>query len=232
MAFDWIVCDDRSDDETLEILRAEAGDRIRIVVNSERLGLARNWNECVAQSRTPLVAIFHQDDVMRPGHLRAHLSAFAADPGVGPDRSAADVIDEAGRPIPESVVERGGLGPSDRTFGPGELLADWPSAIRSAARRSRSDGRRTPRWAASTRPIGMSSTGTSGCGSRRVPVAWLARPSVDVRWHSASETHRFKSGTADLDETARLLDVLAVGMPRGRRPGRHDATIIAWRGPT
>ena len=124
VAFDWVACDDRSDDATLEILRAEAGDRLRVVVNSERLGLARNWNECVAQSRTPLVAIFHQDDVMHPGHLRAHLSAFEADPGAGLICSAADVIDEEGLPIPESVVERGGLGPSDRTFGPGELLAE------------------------------------------------------------------------------------------------------------
>jgi hypothetical protein len=29
-----------------------------------------------------------------------------------------------------------------------------------------------------------------------------------MRWHSASETHRFKTGTADLEETSRLLDGL------------------------
>jgi hypothetical protein len=29
-----------------------------------------------------------------------------------------------------------------------------------------------------------------------------------VRWHCASETHRFKTGLADLDETARMLDQL------------------------
>ena len=44
--------------------------------------------------------------------------------------------------------------------------------------------------------------------SRRWKVAWLARPSVKVRWHVASETHRFKAGTADLDESAAMLETL------------------------
>jgi hypothetical protein len=44
--------------------------------------------------------------------------------------------------------------------------------------------------------------------ARRRPVTWLARPTVAIRWHPASETHRFKTGTTDLDETDRLLDSL------------------------
>ena len=44
--------------------------------------------------------------------------------------------------------------------------------------------------------------------SRKWAVAWLARPTVQVRWHPASETHRFKTGLADLDETVRMLDTL------------------------
>lgn len=209
-AFDWLACDDRSDDTTAEILRAEAGDRLRFVVNSERLGLARNWNECVAQSRTPLVAIFHQDDVMYPGHLRAHLSAFEADPGAGLICSAADVIDEKGLTIPESVVGRGGLGPCDRTFGPGEILAELAvdnplrcSAVTISRQAHAEVGGFDPTyryvvdWDFWLRV------------ARRYPVTWLARPSVAVRWHSASETHRFKTGTADLEETARLVDGLS-----------------------
>jgi hypothetical protein len=44
--------------------------------------------------------------------------------------------------------------------------------------------------------------------SRRWGVGWLARPTVQVRWHGASETHRFKTATADLDESSRLLEQL------------------------
>src|SRR5947209_1866629 len=55
--FDLIISDDRSDDETLAIVRDEVGDRARISVNSERLGLAGNWNRCVEIGRTGWIAI-------------------------------------------------------------------------------------------------------------------------------------------------------------------------------
>ena len=44
--------------------------------------------------------------------------------------------------------------------------------------------------------------------SRRWQVVWLAKPTVQIRWHSGSETHRFAVGTDDLDETSRLLEQL------------------------
>src|SRR4051794_14132307 len=46
--FELVVSDDRSEDESLAIVRAEAGDRARVFVNGERLGLAGNWNRCLA----------------------------------------------------------------------------------------------------------------------------------------------------------------------------------------
>ncbi len=73
VAYELIVSDDRSDDDTLAVVRDVAGDRARIVQNSERLGLAGNWNRCIALAHSPLVAVFHQDDVMLPGHLAAAL---------------------------------------------------------------------------------------------------------------------------------------------------------------
>ena len=50
VAYDLIVSDDRSDDDTLACVQEEVGDRARISVNSERLGLAGNWNRCVELS--------------------------------------------------------------------------------------------------------------------------------------------------------------------------------------
>ena len=45
--------------------------------------------------------------------------------------------------------------------------------------------------------------------ARRYTVAWILRPpGVAFRWHPASETHRFRTGTTDLDEQIRLLDRL------------------------
>ncbi len=209
VAFELVVSDDRSDDETLDVVRAVAGGRARIEVNPERLGLAGNWNRCVALSRTPIVAVFHQDDVMEPGHLAAHARAFDDDERIGLVASASEVIDERGEPVPESIVGSGGLGPNDRIFQPGELAAAMVGGnpLRCSAV--------TLRRAAFDDAGGFDASYRYVLDwdfwlrvSRRWKVAWLARPTVRVRWHAASETHRFKTGTADLDETARLLEEL------------------------
>ncbi len=209
VAFELVVSDDRSDDATLDMVRAVAGNRARVAVNSERLGLAGNWNRCVALSHTPLVAIFHQDDLMKTGHLAAHVRAFAAHESIGLVASASDVIDETGRTIPDDVVGRGGLGSVDRIFPPGELAAAMVEGnpLRCSAVTLRRDAfansggfdpsyRYVLDWDHWLRV------------SRRWPIAWLAETTVRVRWHAASETHRFKTGTADLDETERLLEHL------------------------
>ncbi|WP_435018939.1 glycosyltransferase family 2 protein [Tundrisphaera sp. TA3] len=225
--FELIVADDRSEDDTLSIVREMAGDRARISVNSERLGLAGNWNRCVSLSQTPLVAIFHQDDVMRSGHVAAHLGAFADDPTVGLIASAADVIDEAGRDVPATVVGRGGCGPADRRFGPGAFLAELAAenplrcsgvtvarAVHEAVGGFDPSYRYVVDWDFWIRV------------ARTHPVTWLAAPTVAIRWHSASETHRFRGGTADLDETVRLLDAFAADFahfPEAR--GRADRRL-------
>jgi hypothetical protein len=53
-------------------------------------------------------------------------------------------------------------------------------------------------------------------------LAWRFGPAtVAMRWHPASETHRFKTGTTDLDEQVRLLDRLyraGETLPVDRRP--------------
>lgn len=220
--FDLLVCDDRSDDDTAALVRDRAGDRARVEVNGERLGLAGNWNRCVTLSRTPWVAVFHQDDVMRPGHLAAHLAAAHAHPDAGLIASAAGVIDDAGREVPASVVGRGGCGPLDRFYAPGEFLEKLAAAnpLRCSGVTTRRDAHRAvggfdPRyryvvdWDFWARV------------ARSWPVAWLARPTVAIRWHLASETHRFRAGVADLDETAAMLDALRADPQSGPIAGRH-----------
>ena len=220
-AFDLLVCDDRSADATLEVVRREAGDRARVIVNPERLGLAGNWNRCVDLSRTPLVAIFHQDDVMRPGHLSAHLGAFARDPSLGFACGAAGVVDDRGLPVPESVVGRGDLGREDRVFPPGAFLAELAS--RNPVRCSTV----TLSKAAHAEAGGFDPAFRYAVDwdfwlrvARRRPVAWLARETVAVRWHPASETHRFKKGTADLEEVGRVQRGLFTANPQ-LRPGHE-----------
>jgi glycosyltransferase involved in cell wall biosynthesis len=207
--FELLVCDDASDDDTLDLVRNLAADRARIVVNEHRLGLAGNWNRCVAECRTPLIAIVHQDDVLGPGHLEAHIAAFDGDPRIGLVASASTVIDEHGGEIPGRVVERGGLGPADRVFLPegvvpllavGNPLRCSAVSIRVAAYQDVGGFDPAYRyvldWDFWLRV------------ARRWRLAWLAQPTVKVRWHRDSETHRFKVGSDDLDESRRLLERL------------------------
>lgn len=218
--FDLLVSDDRSDDGTLDLVRDLAGDRARISVNDERLGLARNWNRCVELCRTSLIAIFHQDDIPGPGHLAGHMRAFAGDPAIGLVCSASTVIDEQGHPVPPSIVDPGGLGPDGRVFGPGELSAHMVtgnplrcSAVSIRVEAHRASGGFDPSyryvvdWDFWLRV------------SRSWKVAWLASPTVKVRWHLKSETHRFRTGRADLDENRRLLETL-FGEDLADHPGR------------
>jgi hypothetical protein len=209
VAFDLIVSDDHSDDKTLEVVRARTGNRARIEAQGQRLGLAGNWNRCAALCCTPFLTIFHQDDVMKPGHLNAHLAAFVGDARIGLVASASEVIDERGRFVAPFVVERGGLGPVDRTLEPGTLASEMTQGnpLRCSAV--------TIRMAAFTDAGGFDASYRYVLDwdfwlrvSRKWKVAWLATPTVSVRWHPGSETARLRSGTADLDETERFLERL------------------------
>ena len=233
VAFDLVVSDDRSDDDTRTIVRRVAGDRARLVLNSERLGLAGNWNHCVGLTETPFVAIVHQDDVLLPGHLAAHVSAFEGDESLGLVASASTVIDASGRDVPETVIGRGGLGPIDVTFRRGDALT--LVAIGNPLRCSAVSLRK----AAHRQVGGFDSTYRYAVDwefwariAEHWAVRWLARPTVAVRWHLASETHRFRHGTADLDESEAVFGLICdrletTGTPtsgirtRGRRALAH-----------
>jgi len=209
VAWELLIVDDRSDDNTPQLVTALAGDRARLEVNSERLGLAGNWNRCLALADTPLVAIFHQDDIMYPGHLAAHAAAFQTDPQLALVASAADLIDAAGDVVAGTAIERGGLGPANRTFAPGALLPEL--AVGNLLRCSAI----TIRKSAAAKAGGFDPSYSYAVDwefwlriARHQPIAWLAQPTVAVRWHPASETHQFKTGTTDLDEQLRLLEDL------------------------
>lgn len=207
VAFDLVVSDDRSDDDTLGRVRRAAGDRARVEVNGERLGLARNWDRCVALTRTPFVAILHQDDLIHPGHLAAHLAAFG--PSTGLVASGAGVIDDAGAAVGPGVVEAGGLGGDDRRYPPGAFAAELAvgnplrcSAVTIRAEAHRAVGGFDPSyryvvdWDFWLRV------------AEAWEVAWVGRTTASIRWHTASETHSFAAGATDLEETAHLLDDL------------------------
>jgi glycosyltransferase involved in cell wall biosynthesis len=206
VAFHLLVVDDGSDDDTLAIVREVAGGVARIEKNAERLGLAGNWNRCVELAQTPWVAVFHQDDVMKPGHLAAHRAALQGYPDIGFVCGGFDVIDEMGNVVPAKVIERVDFG-GDRYFALGEFVREL--AVRNPVRCSTV----TLNKAAHAAVGGFDARLRYALDwdfwarvARRFSVRWLNTPSVSVRWHPASETHRLRHGTDDLEEVARVID--------------------------
>ena len=241
--FDLIVVDDRSDDETVHLVRAEAAERARIVVNELRLGLAGNWNQCMALARTPWVSIFHQDDVMLPGHLASVMRELQiVERGTTPFGLLAGpvkVIDENSRPVPPSVVHPGGgivCGVMPHSleylgFPPGEFAAFlvWNNPLRCSAvvtnRAAHADvGGFDPSY---RYVVDWEFWYRVSC---KYAVSWkVQQPTVLIRWHAASETHRFKMGTDDLEETARLLEFIVRQQDLGKPHSARNRRIAIQR---
>jgi glycosyltransferase involved in cell wall biosynthesis len=210
--FDLVISDDRSTDDTIDRILRAAGDRARIEVNSERLGLAGNWNRCVELARTSFVTVFHQDDRMNPGHLAAHLDGFG--PETGMVASVGDVIDDSGQPVPPTTVEPGGLGPDSKRYTPGQILPEL--AVSNPLRCSGVSLRVNAHQAVGGFDPSLRYVVDWDFWVRvaeRCEVAWIGQPTVSIRWHAASETHTFKTGTTDLEETSRLLERLRLRHP-------------------
>jgi glycosyltransferase involved in cell wall biosynthesis len=233
--FDLIVSDDRSDDDTVEKVRGVIGDRGRIEVNTERLGLAGNWNRCVERAATDWVAVFHQDDVMRPHHLARHLGVLAhvssqrsdgKPPGLV--ASPAEPIDSEGRPIDPRRIESGviplksssidsfekielDIGVYVGQYEPGSLVRDLAvsnplrcSAVTLNREAIRTIGGFDPRWRYAVDWDAWIRLGRSFASC----FVWMPT-TVGFRWHLESETHRFRTGTADLDEQRVLIEAVA-----------------------
>jgi glycosyltransferase involved in cell wall biosynthesis len=101
-----LVCDDCPEHGAAErVARGLVPGRIAYHPNSSNLGLAGNWNACIARARGRWVHILHQDDLVLPGFYDK-LSAAAADPSVGAAFCQHVVIDDLGNWVSLTHLER------------------------------------------------------------------------------------------------------------------------------
>ena len=97
-----VVCDDRSTDDTLSILkrfRTSAPFAVKIIQNSRQLGSTRNFDQAIGLARGDLIALCDQDDRWAPNKLERLSDALTADPFLGGAFSDANLIDGDGRPV-------------------------------------------------------------------------------------------------------------------------------------
>lgn len=76
-----VVCDDRSTDSTVEILKeyAASDPRIRVEVNEKNLGFRRNFEKAIKLCQCDLIALCDQDDIWLPEHLDVLASGIGSD---------------------------------------------------------------------------------------------------------------------------------------------------------
>lgn len=120
-----VVIDDASPDVyTPALVRSIAGDSVRCEVTGQNLGLAANWNRCIARARGELIHILHQDDLVRPGFYPAVEKTYRNNTNVGMIFCRHEFIDAAGISV----------GLSDLEKADGGVVPDWLEKIASRQR--------------------------------------------------------------------------------------------------
>lgn len=79
--FEILIVDDKSSDETIEVVEefAKRDKRIRIVRNQQNLGLVKNWNRCVELSEGEWIKFLFQDDLLAPDCIEELINACQPD---------------------------------------------------------------------------------------------------------------------------------------------------------
>jgi hypothetical protein len=107
-----VVCDDRSTDRTVGILRefaASAPFPVRIFENERNLGFAANFERAIRLCEGNLIALSDQDDIWYPIRLECSEQEFTAHPEVGLVFSDADVIDDSNKLVGPKLWRRLGF---------------------------------------------------------------------------------------------------------------------------
>jgi glycosyltransferase involved in cell wall biosynthesis len=92
-----VVVDDGSFDRSAELVRAVPDPRVRLLQNSDRLGVPLARNRALAEARGVYVAFMDSDDVSRPDRIARQVAFLEERPDVGLVGSWAELIDEGGR---------------------------------------------------------------------------------------------------------------------------------------
>ena len=109
---EMVVCDDRSDDATREIVTgfaASASFPVSIHVNECNLGSTKNFERAISLCTGDIIALADQDDVWLPEKLDRIEECFLREPEVGLVFTDAEVVDKCLRPLGYSLWESVGF---------------------------------------------------------------------------------------------------------------------------
>jgi glycosyltransferase involved in cell wall biosynthesis len=107
-----VVCDDRSTDRTVALVRefaASAPFPVRIFENEHNLGFAANFERAIRLCEGTLIALSDQDDIWYPIRLERSEQEFTAHPQAGLVFSDADVINDSNESAGPTLWQRLGF---------------------------------------------------------------------------------------------------------------------------
>jgi len=103
--FELIIADDGSTDATVALLKQYASKdrRIRLMLNTENMGIHRNLEQALRDTRGGFVAISDQDDIWSLGKLECLMEKIG---GCSAAYSDSFLIDEAGASLGATLLQR------------------------------------------------------------------------------------------------------------------------------
>ena len=97
--FRILVLENGSTDETLEIIRGLASDRITIVPAIVSLSIEQNWGRIIEQPLSEYFTFMGHDDMLHPDFLAEMATLIAVEPGAALYQVQLEEIDAAGNPV-------------------------------------------------------------------------------------------------------------------------------------
>lgn len=105
-----VICDDRSSDESFELIRAfakRAPFPVRAEINKVNLGTTKNFEKAISLCQGEIIALADQDDVWKPQKLAVLQAALVEHPEAGYVFSDAELLDEHGNLTGRKLWESG-----------------------------------------------------------------------------------------------------------------------------
>nr|WP_295929614.1 glycosyltransferase family 2 protein [uncultured Dyadobacter sp.] len=101
-----VVCDDRSKDDTVEIIKTFAATSrfpVRIHVNDQNLGSTRNFEKCLSLCEGDIIILTDQDDLWRKDKVQKQVAFLNARPEIDAVFSDAAMINDDSEPTGKTI---------------------------------------------------------------------------------------------------------------------------------
>ncbi len=103
--FELLIIDDHSTDGSFEYLKSISDSRISLYKNEQNRGLFYNLNFLIEQSKSGLIKLWAQDDIMYPQCLGSFVDFHEKFSKIGFSYCQRDVIDENGKIIEYNIID-------------------------------------------------------------------------------------------------------------------------------